>query len=135
MSSLQKVLANPGLRRLQLSLVALVVAGSGYQVALAVVAFRAGGAEAVAIAFFVQVLPIALATPFTSALADRFPRRLMVCIDVLRGLCCAAVATAVALDGSLGLSCCSARRARSSRAPTLRRAVRCCRRSCRIPRS
>ena len=104
MSALRKVLANPDLRRLQLSLVALVVAGSGYQVALAVVAFREGGVDAVAIAFFVQVLPIALATPFTSALADRFPRgRVMVCIDVLRCLCTAAVASAVELDGSLVL--------------------------------
>jgi MFS family permease len=101
---IRRVIANPDLRRIQLSLFVLVVAGSGYQVALAVVAFRAGGAQAVGIAFSVQVIPVALATPFTSVLADRFPRRrVMVGIDLLRAAGCAAVAAALAADGSLAL--------------------------------
>src|SRR3954447_2461217 len=96
--------ANADLRRIQLALAALVVGGSGYQVGLAVVAFRLGGTGAVGLAFFAQVFPVALVAPFASVLADRFPRRrVMVAIDVLRCGCTAAVAVAVAADGSLAL--------------------------------
>jgi MFS family permease len=101
---LRTVFANTKLRRIQLALAALVLAGSGYQVALAIVAFREGGADAVGIAFFVQVFPVALTAPFTSLVADRLPRRqVMVAIDLLRCLCTGAVAVAVAGDGSLAL--------------------------------
>lgn len=81
-----------------------MLGGTGYQVGLAVVAFDYGGAGAVGIAFTVQILPLALAAPFTSVLADRWPRRrLMLAIDILRCACTGAVAAAVASGGSLPL--------------------------------
>lgn len=98
------VLRNPDLRRLTLAWAALVLAGSGYQIGLLVVAFRSGGQRDVAIALAVQILPPALIGPFTSVLGDRVARvPLMVSVDAVRCLCTGAVALAVASGGSLAL--------------------------------
>ena len=45
-----------------------------YSVALAVYAYNAGGAKAVGIVVLIRTIPAAISAPFTSTLADRLPR-------------------------------------------------------------
>jgi MFS family permease len=65
---------NPGLLRAQLAFAATWTAEAAFTVAIAVVAFRDGGAEAVGLVAFVRLAPTSLFTPFGTAFADRFPR-------------------------------------------------------------
>jgi MFS family permease len=65
---------NPGLLRAQLTFAATWTAEAAFTVAIAVVAFRDGGATAVGVVAFVRLAPTALFTPFGTAFADRFPR-------------------------------------------------------------
>ena len=98
------VFANRDLRRVQIAFAAVVLAGSAYQVGLAVFADQVGGARAVGIAFAVQVLPLVFVTPFTAVAADRLPRRtVMISVDVFRCACTGAVAVAISAGGSLAL--------------------------------
>ena len=81
--------AVPALARAQAAW-ALVMLGTWvHTVALTVFAFRAGGATAVGLAFVIRSLPSALAGPAVGALADRFPRGVVMAV--------AALVTAVAL--------------------------------------
>ena len=65
---------NPGLLRAQLSFGAAWTAEAAFTVALGVVAFVDGGAEAVGLVAFARMVPAALFTPVATAFADRFPR-------------------------------------------------------------
>lgn len=65
---------NSNLLRAQLAFGASWTAEWAFTVALAVVAFRDGGAVAVGIVGFARMAPAALLSPFASALGDRFPR-------------------------------------------------------------
>ena len=57
----------------------------GYEVALAVFAYRAGGAAAVGVVALIRLLPAAIVAPFAALLGDRFRRRrLMVAADLVR---------------------------------------------------
>jgi MFS family permease len=101
---LRVVFRNPDMRRVQVALGVITLAGSAYQVGLAVFASQVGGPRAVGIAFAVQVLPLTFVAPFTSAVADRFPRRtVMIAVDLIRCTCTALVAVAIAAGGSLAL--------------------------------
>jgi Major Facilitator Superfamily/Cyclic nucleotide-binding domain len=97
-------MATPDLRRLQLSWVVAAVGGWVVFVALAVYAYRVGGAFAVGAMAVVRMVPAGLAAPFAGVLADRHVRR-----DVLLGTCLAralslsAISAAVALSAPFGL--------------------------------
>jgi MFS family permease len=79
------VFANPDLRRLQLAWSGSVVGQWGYEIALAVFAYRHGGAAAVGLVALVRLLPAAVVAPFSALLGDRFlRRRIMVAADLLR---------------------------------------------------
>lgn len=78
------VARNANLRRLELAYGASITSEWAFTVALAVFAYERGGAAAVGILGLVRMLPAALATPFTAALADRYEReRALVAVTLL----------------------------------------------------
>ena len=81
-ASLVVAAASPGLRRLTLAFGGSMAVDWAFTVALAVFAYREGGTAAVGVAGLVRLLPPAVLTPFTSALADRH-RRERVLTDVV----------------------------------------------------
>jgi MFS family permease len=79
------VFANQDLRRVELAWSGSVIGQWGYEVALAVFAYRAGGATAVGVVALVRLLPAAVVAPFAALLGDRFRRRrIMVAADLAR---------------------------------------------------
>jgi len=87
---------------MQLSFGASWTAEWAFTVALAIVAFRDGGAAAVGLVAFVRTAPSALLVPLGSALADRFRRdRVMVWSCLMRALATAGAAVCLATDTSL----------------------------------
>jgi MFS family permease len=87
-------LANPGIRRLQLAFAGSAIGHWAAGTAVTVFSFTAGGAAAVSLQLVLRMLPSALAAPFLSTFADRYPRvRVMVVADLLR----VAIVTAMAL--------------------------------------
>ncbi|HLB18501.1 MAG TPA: MFS transporter [Gaiellaceae bacterium] len=98
MSAVRSVLAefgavarNPNLRRLELAYGAAITSEWAFTVALGVFAYERGGATAVGILGLVRMLPAALATPFTAALADRYEReRALVAVTLLSAVALAA---------------------------------------------
>ena len=87
--------ANPGLRRLELAWAGSTLGGWTYFVAIAVFAFRAGGAPAVGLATLIRFVPAAVAAPFTSLLGDRFSRRrVMLWADLIRVVLLSSMAVA-----------------------------------------
>jgi MFS family permease len=90
------VFANPDLRRVELAWGGSVVGQWGYEVALAVFAYRAGGAIAVGLVALARLLPAAVVAPFAALLGDRFRRkRIMVAADLARVCTTGAAAAAV----------------------------------------
>jgi MFS family permease len=89
------VARNPNLRRLELAYGAAITSEWAFVVALGVFAYERGGATAVGILGLVRMLPAALATPFTAALADRYERE--------RALVAVTLLSAVPLAASTGL--------------------------------
>jgi MFS family permease len=71
------VLRNRDLRRLQLGWAGSIFGSYAYTIALTVIAFRAGGATAVGLLTLARMATSAIASPPLSALADRYPRRLV----------------------------------------------------------
>lgn len=93
------VLANPNLRRLELGRFAATVSASGTAVVYVLLAYRAGGAEAVAALIVATTWTAAIASPIASIAADRFPRRrVIVGADAARVLLLLVTAS-VAVDG------------------------------------
>ena len=93
---------NPSLRRAQLSFGAAWSAEWAFTVAVAVVAFRHGGATAVGVVAFVRLAPSAVLAPLGTALADRFPRdRVLIWSCLVRAAAIAAVAGVLAANGSI----------------------------------
>ena len=85
LQAFRAVFQNPNLRRLQLAWAGSIIGHWAYGIALAVYAYEQGGATAVGVVGLVRMLPAALAAPFMSALADRYPReRIMLVSDVTR---------------------------------------------------
>lgn len=75
--SLREVFRNPGLRRVELAWAGSIVGDWAYATAFAVYAYEKGGPTALGVVAVVRYLLRALATPFTSVLGDRYPRRLV----------------------------------------------------------
>jgi MFS family permease len=92
------VFRNPQLRRLELAWSGSILGQWGYEVALAVFAYRTGGAAAVGIVTLIRLLPAALVAPFSALLGDRYRRdRVMVAADLVRaGAMAGAAAAALA---------------------------------------
>jgi predicted MFS family arabinose efflux permease len=79
------VFHNPNLRRLQLAWIGSVAGQYSYSIAIAVFAYRHGGAAAVGAIALIRSLPAALVGPFVAGLGDRFPReRVMLGADLTR---------------------------------------------------
>jgi len=90
------VFHNEDLRRLELAWSGSIIGQWGYEVALAVFAYRAGGATAVGLVALVRLLPAAIIAPFAALLGDRFHRkRIMVAADLARVCAMAGAAAAV----------------------------------------
>jgi CRP-like cAMP-binding protein/predicted MFS family arabinose efflux permease len=101
--ALRDALANPNLRRVELALGSYLTGEWAYQVALAVFAYDAGGASAVGLLWFVQMIPAAFAAPFSSLLADRFRReRVLLVINLAKTAVVAAVAGLAYADAPAG---------------------------------
>lgn len=73
--ALRAVFANRDLRRIELALLGSMLGTWSYTLALAVYAYRSGGASAVALAAVVRWIPAAVAAPWMSILGDRLERR------------------------------------------------------------
>ena len=98
--SLREVFHNPGLRRIQLAFAGSIVGDWAYSVALAVFAYDHGGATTVGVLGVIRYLSLAVVTPFTSLLGDRYPRKLvMVCSDLSRATLVTAAAVVIAAHG------------------------------------
>lgn len=76
-AAFRQAFGNPRLRRLQLAGAGSVAGQWAYSVALAVYAYEQGGAKAVGIVTLIRTIPSAASAPFTSMLADRLPRVLV----------------------------------------------------------
>jgi MFS family permease len=81
LDAFRSVLHNPNLRRLQLAWVGSNLGTWGYGVALAVYAYKHGGATAVGVVALVRFIPAAIAAPFMGTLGDRYPRRLVMVLS------------------------------------------------------
>jgi MFS family permease len=90
---------NPGPLRAQLSFGAAWTAEAAFTVALGVVAFVDGGAEAVGLVAFARMVPAALFTPVGTAFADRFPRDRVLVWSCLTRTAATGAAAAVLLAG------------------------------------
>jgi MFS family permease len=96
------VARNGNLRRLEAAYVASITSEWAFVVALGVFAYQHGGASAVGILGLVRMLPAALATPFTAALADRYEReRALVAVSLLSAGALAASAALFYMGQSL----------------------------------
>jgi MFS family permease len=90
---------NPNLRRVQLSFWAAWTAEWALTVAIGVVAFRDGGAEAVGIVAFVRMAPSALLAPLGTTLGDRLPRDRVLLVSCCIRAAATAGATAILAAG------------------------------------
>ena len=98
--SLRGVFGNPGLRRLQLAFAGSIVGDRAYSIAVAVYAYDHGGATAVGALAVIRYLALAIVTPFTSGLGDRYPRRLVLAsADATRVVLVLAAAALIATNG------------------------------------
>ncbi len=98
--ALRDVFRNPHLRRVQLAWAGSVTGQYAFSVALAVYAYRHGGATTVGLVIVVRMLPAAVISPFAALLADRGRRELvMLASDLLRAAALGGAATLVAVGG------------------------------------
>jgi predicted dehydrogenase len=99
-SSARLVAANPNLRRVNLALLGSLVGDGAYSAALAVYAFRWGGAPAVGAYGAIRFGLTALTVPFLVTIAERLPRRrVLVGLDLLRVVLVVGVALLVLAGG------------------------------------
>jgi MFS family permease len=102
--SFGRVFRNPNIRRIEGAWAASVMAHWSYGIALAVFAYRDGGAAAVGLIGLVRFLPSAIASPFAAVLSDRFRReRVIVTAELTRAVLLAATTAVVVLDGPSAL--------------------------------
>lgn len=99
-TALAAVVRNPALRRIQLAFAGSVIGDWAYSVAASIYLYTKSGPGAVGALGVVRFVLMALATPFASTLADRFPRRtVMVVSDTLRAGLVIAAALVIEADG------------------------------------
>lgn len=72
--SFGRVFRNPNIRRIEGAWGCSVIAHWSYGIALAVFAYREGGAAAVGLVGLIRFLPSAAASPFAAVLGDRYRR-------------------------------------------------------------
>jgi MFS family permease len=98
------VFGNRELRRVELAWSGSVVGQWGYEIALAVYAYRVGGATDVGLVALVRLLPAAVVAPFAALLGDRFRRRrIMVAADLARACAMGGAAAAVFAGAPAGV--------------------------------
>jgi MFS family permease len=98
--ALREVYANRGLRRLQLAWAGSIIGTWAFSVALAVYAYRHGGASAVGLVVMIRWLPAAFTSPFMGILGDRYPRVLvMMASDLLRAAAFVGMTACILLHG------------------------------------
>ncbi|MFL5964208.1 MAG: MFS transporter [Gaiellaceae bacterium] len=103
-AAFRDVYRNPNLRRLQLAFAGSVAGQYAFAIAIAVYAYRHGGATSIGLMALVRTIPSAVLAPFVSALGDRFRQeRVMLAADVLRALIVGAIALVVFAGGPLVL--------------------------------
>jgi MFS family permease len=91
--------ANPGLRRVQLAWLGTMIGQWAYYIALAVYAYDIGGAAAVGLVGLIRTIPAAVSAPFSSLLADKYPReRVMLAAQLGRLITLVLSAAALAWD-------------------------------------
>ena len=99
-TAMAEAFRNRNLRRLNLAFAGSVIGDWAYAVGMSVYAYTRGGATAVGVLAVVRYVSMALLSPFTSLLADRFDRRrVMVIADLLRVVLVGLAAFVVAADG------------------------------------
>ncbi len=99
-ASLQKVFANPGLRRLNIAYAVSNMGDWAYGVVVSIYAFQHGGATVLGVLGVVRYVSMATAGPFMSSLGDRFARkRVMVSSDLVRAAIVTGATVIVATDG------------------------------------
>ena len=99
-----QVFRNPNIRRIEGAWAASIIAHWAYGIALAVFAYRVGGAAAVGLVGLVRFLPSAVASPFAAVLGDRYRReRVIVVAELVRATLLAATTVVVVMDGSAAL--------------------------------
>ncbi len=82
-SSLASVFVNRNLRRMQIAFAGSLIGNWAFTTAVSVWAYGEGGAKAVGIYYSIRLAVMALATPFVSTLADKYPRkRVMIYSDL-----------------------------------------------------
>jgi len=81
--SLRSVFVNRNLRRMQLAFTGSLIGNWAYSTAVSVWAYGVGGPKAVGIFIALRLAVMAIATPFVSTFADRYPRkRVMIYSDL-----------------------------------------------------
>ena len=104
LAAFRDVYRNPNLRRLQLAFAGSVAGQYAFAIAIAVYAYRHGGATAVGVMALVRTIPSAVLAPFVSAAGDRFRQeRVMLVADVLRAVIVGVIAVVVFAGGPLVL--------------------------------
>ncbi|MET0740561.1 MAG: MFS transporter [Candidatus Nanopelagicales bacterium] len=102
--SLSTAVRNRDLRRVMLAFGGSMIGDWAYATAVTVWAYGIGGATAVGVWGATRLGLMAIATPFVSTLADRFPRkRVMVVTDLLRVALVSLSAVIIAVNGSAWL--------------------------------
>ncbi len=99
LDALRAIAANRALRRVQAAWGLSILATWTYTVALAVYAYRAGGAEAVALAVVLRSIPAALAGPAIGALTARRERSTVMVAGMAVSAAALAASAAAALSG------------------------------------
>ena len=99
-SSLQRVFANPGLRRLNIAYAVSNMGDWAYAVVVSIFAFQHGGPTVLGVFGVVRYVSMAIAGPFLSSFGDRFPRkRVMVTADIVRAVIVSGATVVVASNG------------------------------------
>ena len=99
------VFRNPMLRRLELAWGGFFVVEWASLLAVSIWAYGDGGASAVGLVGLLRMLPAAVALPFGSAVADRFPRhRVLVVVYLAQAVLVAGVAADIQADGPPALT-------------------------------
>jgi MFS family permease len=102
--ALREVYGNRGLRQLQLAWAGSIIGTWAFSIALAVYAYRHGGASAVGLVMLIRWLPAAFSSPFMGILGDRYPRVLvMMGSDLLRAAAFGGMTACVLLDAPPGV--------------------------------
>ena len=105
LGALRAVFGNPNLRRVELALAGSIVGQYAFSIALAVYAYRHGGAGAVGVLVLVRTLPAAIVSPFAAVIGDRVRREsVMLVSDLVRAAAVGGAAAIVFAGGAWQLT-------------------------------